>query len=164
MVSGNKVRIFKEFNAFKLYDSFATCETGKVKAVYNSLGMKGWLQRIEFYDNDLNQPIKLDLYGLKENTKAFSFNEKELGAQFISLCSLFKVDFKEQLKKHAFLCVQNEERLATLAIKKSVDNMVYVTVFMIDSGDSRKDATLYIHGIWKTSTIEVFNKKLAQLA
>lgn len=164
MDNGTNIRIVRDFNVFKLYDSFATCEVGKIKTVYNSSGIKEWVQRIEFYDSDLKQSIKLDLYGLKELTKVVSLNEKEIGDQFINLCSLFKIEFKEQIKKHAFLSIENEERLASIAFKKSVEGMVYISVFVIDSGDSRKEPILYIHGIWKTSPVALFTNMLSQLA
>lgn len=161
---GNKIRILSKYNTFRLHDSFARCEAGKLKTVYNSSGFKEWVQRIEFYDSDLKQLIKLDLYGLKELTKVVSLNEMEFGDQFIDLCTLFKVDFKEQIKKHAFLWIENEERLATIALKQSADGMVYVTVFLIDSGDSRKAPILYIHGIWKTSPADLLINRLFQPA
>lgn len=160
MDNGNNIRIIKEYNSFKLQDSFATTEKCKIKTVYNSLGIKEWVQRIEFFDSDLAESISMDLYGIKELTKVFSLNEKEFGDEFINLCSLFALNFKAQIKLHAYLCVENEERLASIALKKSSDGMFYVCVFVIDSGDSRRDSIIYIQGIWKTTPLELFAIKI----
>lgn len=164
MVSGNEIEIIEEFKVFKLHDSFGSGETGRVKTVYKSSGVKKWVQRIEFYDKYLKQAVKLDLYGLKELTIVFSLNEKEIGDQFVQTCSFFNIDFKYQLKKHAFLCVENEERLASIALKKSQDGRVYLTIFMLDSGDSRRSPILYVHGIWKTSPANLFMNRLSQIS
>ncbi len=157
MDNGSKIKVEATISNFELLDSFKFIGRASVGIIYTVEEMKEWKQRIKIFDKHIvNEFVVIDLFGLLENTHVFSINEDNLGINlFEEFCLTFGLQYQQQIKKHAKLKFNEMERLVSAAVKK-LDNtdMLYLVIFYLDSGESRRKPILYIHGIWKISSSE----------
>lgn len=158
----NGISIINEFETFRLLDNFASCKLAKPKEKYHCSGISQWVQRIEFFDEAANQFVKMDLYGRKEATKVYGINETEFGTFYFEELSLkFRLKFMTQLEKHAVIGI--ESNIASIAFKRSQDGNVYISIFYLESGDSRYLPILFIEGVWKTTLPDYIISKLPSI-
>lgn len=150
MDNGNKVEIIREYGTFRLIDSFERGQVSSSKRLYCCSGISKWVQRVQFWDGDNENEVLLDLFGTAEGTKVIRLSEKIFEEREIKLLAeLFGLELRRNYQLDAAIPIGTEHRLASLALKNIKNNLFYCAVFHLDSGDSRKNATLFIHGIWK---------------
>lgn len=149
MVNGNKIIILEEYKNFKLLDSFENCQVLKKGEIFSCPGLKEWKQRIQFWDSSLKRVITLDLYDRTGITKVVALSGNRFEKQeYENLCKSFGLHLRVDPQLYAVILVNGESKVAHLAIQHLEDE-TFCLIFNLDDGESRRNATLYIHGIWK---------------
>ncbi len=163
MVNGNKIVILEEYQTFKLLDSFESSQIFKSREIYSCSGIKEWKQRIQFWDSISETTITMDFYDRNGITQVMPLSGSIFNrAQYQNLCKTFNLKLRDEYQLYAEIPIEGQSRIAHLAIR-NFENSTFCIVYNLDDGESRRDATLYIHGIWKVVLPEFIKGKLSNL-
>jgi hypothetical protein len=108
----------------------------------------------------INENIKADLYGRTYNTICKDVSWINFPSKIVELfITPFELQKGISINGNVYADIKTEKGQisAMMAVRQHID-ATYIIIFYYDDGESRRNPSLYVHGIWEVELSEELKK------